>query len=164
MASQVLEAHILATLTQATQHLILVGKSHANGRRSYKCHLVFPLRVPLSTVLYLQRGLNCSGLRNGRRILRCSSAVHICCCGRSLRFYLYLRSMGLNVLSYQPHLLQRCYHHPACGHEGSSHLSPVLALWNFNAIQLQHSTPRFPLREPKHKFSLLLESNARLLR
>ena len=38
--------------------------------------------------------------------------------------------MGLNVLGYQSHPLQRC--HPvtvtACGHGGSSHLSPVLAL------------------------------------
>ena len=34
--------------------------------------------------------------------------------------------MGFNVLGYQSHLLQRC--HPACGHEGSSHLSPVLTL------------------------------------
>ena len=33
--------------------------------------------------------------------------------------------MGLNVLGYKSHLQQRC--HPACGHEGSSHLSPVLA-------------------------------------
>ena len=41
-------------------------------------------------------------------------------------FVSHLRPMGLNVLGYQPHLLQRCYR--ACGREGSSHLSPVLAL------------------------------------
>ena len=37
----------------------------------------------------------------------------------------HLRSTGLNVLGYQSHVLQLC--HPACGHEGSSYLSPVLA-------------------------------------
>ena len=46
--------------------------------------------------------------------------------------------MGLSVLGYESHLLlQRC--HPACGHEGSSNLSPVLALQNFTALQVQHS-------------------------
>ena len=39
--------------------------------------------------------------------------------------FIQLRPMGLNVLGYQSHLLQRC--HPACGQEGSSHLSPVHA-------------------------------------
>ena len=52
-------------------------------------------------------------------------------------FASYLRSMGLKVLGYRSHLLQRC--HPACGHEGSSHLSAVLALWVFIAKQVQHS-------------------------
>ena len=52
-------------------------------------------------------------------------------------FVSHLRPMALNVLGYQSHPLQRC--HPACGHEGSSHLSPVLALWIFIAIQVQHS-------------------------
>ena len=39
-----------------------------------------------------------------------------------------LRPMGISisVLGYHINLL-KCYH-PACGHEGSSHLSPVLAL------------------------------------
>ena len=41
-------------------------------------------------------------------------------------FVSHLRPMGFNVLGYQSHLLQGC--HSACGHEGSSHLSPVLAL------------------------------------
>ena len=35
------------------------------------------------------------------------------------------------------HLLQCC--HSACGHEGSSHLSPVLALRVFIGMQVQHS-------------------------
>ena len=37
--------------------------------------------------------------------------------------------MGLNVLSYQSHLMQPC--HPADGHEGSSHLSLVLSPCDF---------------------------------
>ena len=46
--------------------------------------------------------------------------------------------MGLNVLSYQFHLSQCC--HPACGHEGSCHLSPVLALPTFkHDMRVQHS-------------------------
>ena len=45
----------------------------------------------------------------------------------SFCFCLYITwSMGLNVLAYQSYVLQYC--HPACGHEGYSHLSPVLAL------------------------------------
>ena len=35
--------------------------------------------------------------------------------------------MGLNVLGYESHLLQRCHPVNACGHEGPSHLSPILA-------------------------------------
>ena len=31
------------------------------------------------------------------------------------------------------------HYHPACGHEGSSHLSPVHALQFFIAMQVQHS-------------------------
>ena len=45
--------------------------------------------------------------------------------------------MGLGVLGYQSHLLQGC--HPACGHEESSHLSPVLDLFIFIAMQVQRS-------------------------
>ena len=48
-----------------------------------------------------------------------------------------LQPMGLNMLGYQSHLLQR--YHPACGHEESSHLSPVLALRFFIAMQVPHS-------------------------
>ena len=58
------------------------------------------------------------------------------------------------------------HYHPACGHKGSSHLSPVHALqFFFIAIQVQHSYttrqpmvefylltfPRFPLRKKEHK-------------
>ena len=39
-------------------------------------------------------------------------------------------------VGYQSHLLQRC--HPACGDEGSSHVSPVLGLRFFAAMQVQH--------------------------
>ena len=45
--------------------------------------------------------------------------------------------LGLNLLGYQSHLLQRC--HPACGHEGSSHIYPVLALRIFISMQVEHS-------------------------
>ena len=31
------------------------------------------------------------------------------------------------------------HYHPACGHKGSSHLSPVHALQFFIAMQVQHS-------------------------
>ena len=41
------------------------------------------------------------------------------------------------IRGYQSHLLQRC--HPACGHEGSSHRSSVLALLFFIAKHGQHS-------------------------
>ena len=50
--------------------------------------------------------------------------------------------MGLNMLGYHFHVLQRCHPVNACGHEGilSSHLYyPVLALWIFIATQVQHS-------------------------
>ena len=71
--------------------------------------------------------------------------------------------MGPNVQDYQSSLLQRC--HPACGHEGSSHLSPVLALQFFIAMQVNTlltvrqpmvdfyllTFSRFPLRKKKHK-------------
>ena len=52
-------------------------------------------------------------------------------------FVSYLQPMGISVLDYQSHLLQHC--HLAYGHEGSSHLSPVLALRFFIALQVQHS-------------------------
>ena len=47
----------------------------------------------------------------------------------------HLRPMGLNVLGYQSHLLQRC--HPACGHYGYSHLSPVLAYVFLSRCEIQ---------------------------
>ena len=58
------------------------------------------------------------------------------------------------------------HYHPACGHKGSSHLSPVHALQLFIAMQVQNSFqlvnqsmvefylltfPRFPLRKKEHK-------------
>ena len=56
------------------------------------------------------------------------------------------------------------HHHPACGHNGSSHLSLVHALQFFIAMQVQHSStrqpmvefylitfPRFSLRKKEHK-------------
>ena len=52
-------------------------------------------------------------------------------CLLCLLFVSHLRPMGLNVLSYQSHLLQRC--HPA------SLLSPVLALRIFIAMKVQGS-------------------------
>ena len=53
-------------------------------------------------------------------------------------FVLHLRSMGLSVLGYQSHLLQRC--RPACGHQGSFFPSlPVSRLTFLVAIQVQHS-------------------------
>ena len=45
--------------------------------------------------------------------------------------------MDLNVLGYPSHLLQLC--HPACGELEGSSLSPVLALRNLIAMQVQHS-------------------------
>ena len=52
-------------------------------------------------------------------------------------FVSHLRPMGLNVLGYQSHVLQRC--HPIYGHKGYSHLSSVLALRMFITMQVQHS-------------------------
>ena len=51
----------------------------------------------------------------------------------------HLRPIVLNVLHYQVHLLQCCHPVNACGHEGSFHLSPVLALWTSIAMQVHHS-------------------------
>ena len=72
-------------------------------------------------------------------------------------FVSHLRPMGLNVLGYHSHLLQRC--HPAYGHEGSFHLSPVLALlYSYFFLRCKVSTlttrqplTRFPLRKPENK-------------
>ena len=47
--------------------------------------------------------------------------------------------MGLNVLGYNFQLLRRCP--PGCGHEGSSHLSPILVLRVFIAIHVQQVAP-----------------------
>ena len=62
-------------------------------------------------------------------------------------FVSHLWPMGLNVLDYHSHLLQRF--HPTCGHEGCSHLSPVLVLRVFTAMQIQHSykQPIMPIED-----------------
>ena len=65
------------------------------------------------------------------RILLLSFCLFVCL------FVSHVWPMGLNVLGYQSHLLQRC--HPACGHEGYFHLSPVFALYVLIAMQGQHS-------------------------
>ena len=51
----------------------------------------------------------------------------------------YRRWASTCYLVYQSHLLQRCHPVDACGHEGSSHLFPVLAFRFFIAMQVQHS-------------------------
>ena len=57
---------------------------------------------------------------------------------RVVFFYVsHLRPMDFNVLGYQSHPLQR--YHPACGREGSFHLSLVFTLRVFTATQVQHS-------------------------
>ena len=52
-------------------------------------------------------------------------------------FVSYVRLIGLNVLAYQSHLLQRC--HPACGHPRISPSLPGSTLRFFIAMQVQHS-------------------------
>ena len=47
-----------------------------------------------------------------------------------LLFYFFL----ISLIAVGPH-----HYHPACGHKGSSHLSPVHALHFFIAMQVQHS-------------------------
>ena len=62
-------------------------------------------------------------------------------------FVFHLRSMDLNQRARLPFppLLQRC--HPACGHQGSSHLSPVLAYNILSRCKLSPLTPRQPMIE-----------------
>ena len=77
-----------------------------------------------------------------------------------LFLYLTLLPMGPDVLGYQSHLVQRC--HPACAHEGSSQLSPILAFRFFyrGAISAQIQLvsqwlsltySRFPPRKRRNK-------------
>ena len=67
------------------------------------------------------------------------------------------------------------HHHPACGHKGSSHLSPVHALHFFIAMQVQHSynsstngcillthVPTLSATKEKTQILLWRESNSRL--
>ena len=78
-------------------------------------------------------------------------------------FVPHLQPMGLNVLGYQSHLLQR--RHPACGHEGPSHLSLVFAYDFFVQCKFSILTTcqlmvefylltfsRFPVRKKEHNF------------
>ena len=50
-----------------------------------------------------------------------------------INFFFFLFSL-ISFIADGPH-----YYHPACGHKGSSHLSPVHALQFFIAMQVQHS-------------------------
>ena len=52
-------------------------------------------------------------------------------------FCISLVADGPQRSRFQSYLLQRC--HPACGREGSSHLSPGLALRFFIVMRVQHS-------------------------
>ena len=48
--------------------------------------------------------------------------------------YFFFSSTLISLIADGPH-----HYHPACGHEGSSHLSPVHALQFFIAMQVPHS-------------------------
>ena len=86
-------------------------------------------------------------------------------------FVSHLQPIGLNVLGYQSHLLQRCY--PACGGEGSSHFSSILP-YEFSSRCKFSALPRrqlmvefclltfscFPLRKKKQKNSRLRSSQS----
>ena len=48
--------------------------------------------------------------------------------------YIYITFSLISVIADVPH-----HYHPACGHKGSGHLSPVHALQRFIAMQVQHS-------------------------
>ena len=49
-------------------------------------------------------------------------------------FFSFLFFSFISLIADEPH-----HYHPACGHKGSSHLSPVHALQIFIAMQVQHS-------------------------
>ena len=49
-------------------------------------------------------------------------------------FFFFFFSSLISLIADGPH-----HYHPACGHKGSSHLSPVHALQCFIAMQVQHS-------------------------
>ena len=63
--------------------------------------------------------------------------------------------MGLNVLGNQSHLLQRC--HPACGHEESSKLSPLLAYDFLSEMAIFHTGGVFSYLP--HHLDLALEDS-----
>ena len=54
--------------------------------------------------------------------------------GRDDRTCLFFFLSLISLIADGPH-----HYHPACGHKGSSHLSPVHALRFFIAMQVQHS-------------------------
>ena len=73
--------------------------------------------------------------------------------------YIYIFFSFISLIADGPH-----HYHPACGHKGSFHLSPVNALQFFyrdaSSAPLQlvnrwlnftYSFPRFPLRKKEHK-------------
>ena len=77
-----------------------------------------------------------------------------------LHFFLFFFFSFISLIADGPH-----HYHPACGHKGSSHLSPVHAL-QFFLLRCKFSTlttrqpmfefylltfPRFPLRKKEHK-------------
>ena len=70
--------------------------------------------------------------------------------------YLTLLPTGLNVLGYQSHLVQR--RHPACGHQRSSHLSPVLT---FDFLS-RSKRSTITIRQPMVEFYLLTFSRFQL--
>ena len=77
-----------------------------------------------------------------KHIYLTTSVNFICVPGRLLittfvlmyDFFSFLFSSFISLIADGPH-----HYHPACGHKGSSHLSPVHALQFFIAMQVQHS-------------------------
>ena len=53
---------------------------------------------------------------------------------RQHSFFFFFPFSFISLIADGPH-----HYHPACGHKGSSHLSPVHALQFFIAMQVQHS-------------------------
>ena len=72
---------------------------------------------------------------------------------------IWAMTKGLNMLGFLSHLLQCC--HPACGHEGSSHLFPVLPYEFLSPCKLSTLTPRQIMVEiasysPSHARTLVM--------
>ena len=62
-------------------------------------------------------------------------AFDVCSTYRCWAYFSFFLLSLISLIADGPHH----YHHPACGHKGSSHLSPVHALQFFIAMQVQHS-------------------------